>query len=95
MIEPTETEARETFDPFIEAMKEIALEIATDPEKVKTAPHTLPVRRPNDVLAPHVNLSFPIAIKSGKKCCWRTESGDPDAGPVFSECGGSVRISHP
>ena len=51
MIEPTETEARETLDLFIEAMKEIAREIATDPEKVKTAPHTLPVRRPNDVLA--------------------------------------------
>ena len=51
MIEPTETEARETLDLFIEAMKEIALEIQTDPEKVKTAPHTLPVRRPNDVLA--------------------------------------------
>jgi glycine dehydrogenase subunit 2 len=51
MIEPTETESRETLDLFIEAMKEIALEIQTDPEKVKTAPHTLPVRRPNDVLA--------------------------------------------
>jgi len=51
MIEPTETEARETLDLFIEAMKEIALEILTDPEKVRTAPHTLPVRRPNDVLA--------------------------------------------
>jgi glycine dehydrogenase subunit 2 len=51
MIEPTETEARETLDLFIEAMKTIALEIATDPEKVKNAPHTLPVRRPNDVLA--------------------------------------------
>jgi len=51
MIEPTETEARETLDRFIEAMKQIALEIATDPETVKTAPHTLPVRRPDDVLA--------------------------------------------
>jgi glycine dehydrogenase subunit 2 len=51
MIEPTETESRETLDLFIEAMKEIAHEIAADPEKVKTAPHTLPVRRPNDVLA--------------------------------------------
>jgi glycine dehydrogenase subunit 2 len=51
MIEPTETEARETMDLFIDAMKKIAHEIATDPEKVKTAPHTLPVRRPNDVLA--------------------------------------------
>jgi glycine dehydrogenase subunit 2 len=51
MIEPTETEARETLDRFIEAMKEIAREIGADPEKVRTAPHTLPVRRPNDVLA--------------------------------------------
>lgn len=51
MIEPTETESRETMDLFIEAMKKIAHEIVTDPEKVKSAPHTLPVRRPNDVLA--------------------------------------------
>jgi glycine dehydrogenase subunit 2 len=51
MIEPTETEARETLDLFIAAMKKIALEIATDPEKVQNAPFTLPVRRPNDVLA--------------------------------------------
>ena len=51
MIEPTETESRETLDRFIEAMKKIAREIAADPEKVRTAPHTLPVRRPNDVLA--------------------------------------------
>ncbi|HRY85733.1 MAG TPA: hypothetical protein P5561_04305, partial [Candidatus Omnitrophota bacterium] len=36
---------------FIEAMKAIADEAVSDPEKVKTAPHTLPVRRPNDVLA--------------------------------------------
>ena len=51
MIEPTETEARETLDGFIDAMKQIALEIVTDPDRVKNAPHTLPVRRPNDVLA--------------------------------------------
>jgi glycine dehydrogenase subunit 2 len=51
MIEPTETEARETLDRFIDAMKKIAVEIAEDPEIVRTAPHTLPVRRPNDVLA--------------------------------------------
>lgn len=51
MIEPTETESKETLDLFIEAMREIAAEIRTDPEKVKQAPFTLPVRRPNDVLA--------------------------------------------
>ena len=39
------------MDQFIEVMKTIAQEIVTDPERVKTAPHTLPVRCPNDVLA--------------------------------------------
>ncbi|OQA57433.1 MAG: putative glycine dehydrogenase (decarboxylating) subunit 2 [Candidatus Omnitrophica bacterium ADurb.Bin277] len=51
MIEPTETESRETLDLFVEAMKRIASEIETEPEKVRNAPYTLPVRRPNDVLA--------------------------------------------
>lgn len=51
MIEPTETETQETLDRFIEAMRQILKEIETDPEMIKTAPHTLPVRRPNDVLA--------------------------------------------
>ncbi|MBI3306677.1 MAG: aminomethyl-transferring glycine dehydrogenase subunit GcvPB [Candidatus Omnitrophica bacterium] len=51
MIEPTESESRETLDQFIEAMKQIAQEIQTDPEKVKSAPHTLPIRRPDEVLA--------------------------------------------
>jgi glycine dehydrogenase subunit 2 len=51
MIEPTETESRETLDQFIEAMIRIAREIETEPEKVKNAPYTMPVRRPNDVLA--------------------------------------------
>lgn len=51
MIEPTETETKETLDLFVEAMKQIAEEIESDPENVKQAPFTLPVRRPNDVLA--------------------------------------------
>jgi len=51
MIEPTETESKETLDQFVEAMKQISREIETDPEKVRQAPYTLPVRRPNDVLA--------------------------------------------
>ena len=51
MIEPTETEAIETLDRFIDTMKLIAKEIVADPEMIKTAPHTLPVRRPDDVLA--------------------------------------------
>jgi glycine dehydrogenase subunit 2 len=45
MIEPTETETRETLDAFADALVKIAREARTDPEKVKTAPHTMPVRR--------------------------------------------------
>lgn len=51
MIEPTETESKETLDRFIQAMQEIAKEIQENPDRVRNAPHTLPVRRPNDVLA--------------------------------------------
>ena len=51
LIEPTETEAREELDGFIAAMKEIAEEAKTDPEMVKGAPYSLPVRRLDDVKA--------------------------------------------
>jgi glycine dehydrogenase subunit 2 len=51
MIEPTETENKETLDAFADAMIQIANEAKTDPEKVKTAPHTLPVKRLNEVKA--------------------------------------------
>lgn len=51
MVEPTESENKETLDRFVEAMTDIAHEIQQDPEKVRQAPHTLPVRRPNEVLA--------------------------------------------
>jgi glycine dehydrogenase subunit 2 len=48
MIEPTETESRETLDDFVTAMNAIANE---EPELVKTAPHTMPVRRVDEVEA--------------------------------------------
>ena len=51
LIEPTETESKETLDAFIAAMKEIMEEARTQPELVKGAPHTLPVRRLDDVKA--------------------------------------------
>jgi glycine dehydrogenase subunit 2 len=51
MIEPTETESKETLDAFIEAMIEIAGVAETDPEKLKAAPTTTPVSRPDDVAA--------------------------------------------
>ncbi len=51
MIEPTETESREELDAFIAAMKAIVEEARTDPDRVKTAPHTTPVRRLDEVAA--------------------------------------------
>jgi glycine dehydrogenase subunit 2 len=51
MIEPTETETIETLDGFIEAMIAIAQEAKTDPELVKTAPHTTPVKRLDEARA--------------------------------------------
>ena len=51
LIEPTETESKQTLDAFVCAMKEILREAETDPQLVKTAPHTLPVRRLDEVRA--------------------------------------------
>jgi glycine dehydrogenase subunit 2 len=51
MIEPTETESKETLDEFIEAMKSIAKEAEENPEILKTAPHNTPVRRLDEVKA--------------------------------------------
>ena len=51
MIEPTETETRETLDYFVSVMRQIAEEAQTNPEIVKTAPHTTPVGRLDQALA--------------------------------------------
>jgi glycine dehydrogenase subunit 2 len=49
MVEPTETETRETLDAFADALAEILREAAADPEIARTAPHTTPVRRLDEV----------------------------------------------
>ena len=51
MIEPTETEARETLDAFADAMLAIAREAEEDPELAKTAPHDEVVGRLDEVRA--------------------------------------------
>jgi glycine dehydrogenase subunit 2 len=51
MIEPTETEAKETLDAFADAMVAIAAEAAEEPEAVKSAPHGRPVGRLDEVKA--------------------------------------------
>ena len=51
MIEPTENESLDTIDGFIAVMRRIAEEAKTDPELVKTAPHSTPIGRVDNVLA--------------------------------------------
>jgi glycine dehydrogenase subunit 2 len=51
MIEPTETEGLETIERFIAAMKQIYQEAISNPETVKTAPHTLALSRVDEVTA--------------------------------------------
>jgi len=51
MIEPTETESKETLDEFVAAMKQIAEEAKTDPELLHSAPHVTPVGRLDEVKA--------------------------------------------
>ena len=51
LIEPAETESKETLDSFVLSMKEILEEAYTDPEMLKTAPHTTSLQRLDDVKA--------------------------------------------
>jgi len=51
MIEPTETEAKETLDEFADAMLAIAQEAKDDPDLLREAPHARPVKRLDEVLA--------------------------------------------
>jgi glycine dehydrogenase subunit 2 len=51
LVEPTETETRETLDAFAEAIAEILREGAEDPEIARSAPYTTPVRRLDEAAA--------------------------------------------
>src|SRR6185369_10369140 len=51
MIEPTESEAKETLDAFVEAMLAIAREARDDPEEIRSAPHGRAVGRLDEVRA--------------------------------------------
>ncbi|WP_298009116.1 aminomethyl-transferring glycine dehydrogenase subunit GcvPB [Anaerolinea sp.] len=63
MIEPTETESRQTLDAFADVMIKIAEEAHTQPELLKSAPHHTPVRRVDEVKA----------AKDLVLCCWIPE----------------------
>jgi glycine dehydrogenase subunit 2 len=51
MIEPTETESKETLDAFIDVMHKIAAEAAEDPAILQGAPHNAPITRPDETAA--------------------------------------------
>lgn len=64
MIEPTESESKETLDFFADALAEIVREAQEDPERVKGAPYTTPVSRLDEALAarkPDVRWRGPAA----------------------------------
>jgi glycine dehydrogenase subunit 2 len=66
LIEPTETEAKEDLDAFVEAMIAIQREAEQDAPKVKGAPYTLPVRRLDDVrAAKQLDLTYQSAAERG------------------------------
>jgi len=67
MIEPTETESKETLDAFIAAMAEIAREADENPETLRTAPHNTPVKRLDEATAArHPNLGWEISSQERK-----------------------------
>jgi glycine dehydrogenase subunit 2 len=51
MIEPTESESKETLDAFCDAMLQIAREAETDPQLLHDAPHTAPLGRLDEATA--------------------------------------------
>ena len=69
MVEPTETESRQTLDAFAEAMLRIAEEVERDPEQVLSAPHSTPVGRVDEVTAarqPRLRWAEAVSSLSGE-----------------------------
>ena len=58
MIEPTETESKETLDKYAEVLVKIASELREKPEIVKEAPHTDPGRLDEVKAARQLNLRW-------------------------------------
>jgi glycine dehydrogenase subunit 2 len=50
-VEPTETETKETLDHFVAVLQRLLEEVDSNPEQIRGAPWTLPVRRLDDVRA--------------------------------------------
>src|ERR1700742_2118400 len=85
MVEPTETETKESLDAFADAIEEILTEAETDPELAKNAPYSTPVRRLDEVRAtrkPVVRQAFGAA------------SGDGGAAEAGARRGGSAETDY-
>jgi len=83
MVEPTETESKETLDEFVQILSMIDKEIDQHPEKVLEAPHTTPVSRIDEVTAArHPNLRY----KPGQKNAAPTSLGAAVARQTLSSC---------
>jgi glycine dehydrogenase subunit 2 len=65
MIEPTETESKETLDAFVSAMRKIAEEALEEPDTLRTAPQSLPVRRLDEVRAARQLILCDRAAQAG------------------------------
>ena len=68
MVEPTETESKDALDHLIEAFRSVAREAKDDPQLLRDAPVTLPVRRLDEAQAarrPIVKQQFPEDAESG------------------------------
>lgn len=77
LIEPTETECKEELDGFINAMQSILEEAQTDPELVRKAPFTLPVKRLDDVKAAReLDLNYFTSMEHVKNNVTRIGSVD-------------------
>jgi len=64
LIEPTETESKEVLDTFVDVMGQLLKQAADEPERMKGAPYTTPVRRLDDVkAAKNLDLAYipPVA----------------------------------
>ena len=86
LIEPTETESKEALDGFIDAMVAILKEAETQADLVRTAPHTMTVRRLDDVRAARqLDLTWkPAALRSRLKRRRRRRPSNETCAPVES-----------
>ena len=97
LIEPTETETKETLDRFADIVAEILREAAEDPEIARNAPYTTPVRR-LDEARPRAGPSCARRCRRQRRCrrhsrpwcgpsaCWRRAAR--------SRCAGATPCPH-